>query len=121
MLGSSLLRGPVLLIQGAEMISKVTLEYFKKFDKEQFDLEDTIVLAGPNNSGKSTLLQAIAVWSLAVQRCLQERGSATVLPCFARTAYTDTTPHWLLFTPLSFYRFVLYATCDFSPATLVLR
>ncbi len=58
------------------MISKVTLEYFKKFDKEQFDLEDTIVLAGPNNSGKSTLLQAIAVWSLAVQRWLQERGSA---------------------------------------------
>ena len=58
------------------MISKVTLEYFKKFDKEQFDLEDTIVLAGPNNSGKSTLLQAIAVWSLAVHRWRQERGGS---------------------------------------------
>ena len=55
------------------MISKVTLEYFKKFDKEEFYLGDTIVLAGPNNSGKSTLLQAVSVWNLAVQRWRQER------------------------------------------------
>jgi predicted ATPase len=56
------------------MISKVTLEYFKKFDKEEFHLGDAIVLAGPNNSGKSTLLQAVSVWNLAVQRWRQERG-----------------------------------------------
>jgi predicted ATPase len=56
------------------MISKVTLEYFKKFDKEEFTLGDAIVLAGPNNSGKSTLLQAVSVWNLAVQRWHQERG-----------------------------------------------
>ena len=58
------------------MIRKVTLEYFKKFDKEEFDLGDTVVLAGPNNSGKSTLLQAVAVWNLGVQRWRQERGIA---------------------------------------------
>jgi len=58
------------------MIRKVILEYFKKFDKEEFNLGDTVVLAGPNNSGKSTLLQAVAVWNLGVQRWRQERGIA---------------------------------------------
>jgi len=58
------------------MIEKVTLEYFKKFQNETFYLGDSVVLAGPNNSGKSTLLQAIAVWNLAVQRWHQERNAA---------------------------------------------
>lgn len=57
------------------MIEKVTVEYFKKFQKETFYLGDSVVLAGPNNSGKTTLLQAIAVWYLAIQRWRQERGS----------------------------------------------
>ncbi len=45
------------------MIRRVTLQYFKRFHEESFDLADVIVLAGPNNSGKSTLLQALAVTS----------------------------------------------------------
>ena len=36
---------------------------------------DSIVLAGPNNSGKSTLLQALAVWNLALQRWRTEKGN----------------------------------------------
>jgi len=59
------------------MITKVKLEYFKRFVSQEFTLADTIVLAGPNNSGKSTLLQAITVWGLAVQRWQTERLSAT--------------------------------------------
>jgi predicted ATPase len=35
---------------------------FKRFEAEVFDLRDDIVVAGPNNAGKSTLPQAIAVW-----------------------------------------------------------
>src|ERR1700677_1044272 len=54
------------------MITKVKLEFFKRFESEIFDLGDDIVLAGPNNSGKTTLLQGIAVWNLAVQRWLAE-------------------------------------------------
>ncbi|HUT04273.1 MAG TPA: AAA family ATPase [bacterium] len=55
------------------MITKVTIEYFKRFAKQTFDLGDDVVLAGPNNSGKTTLLQAISVWDLGVQRWLAER------------------------------------------------
>lgn len=56
------------------VISEVTIENFKKFRKESFSLEDSIVLAGPNNSGKSTLLQALATWSMALDRWRQGKG-----------------------------------------------
>ncbi len=59
------------------MITKVVVENFKRFDREEFDLEDNIVLAGPNNSGKSTLLQALATWSLALDRWQLGKGRQT--------------------------------------------
>lgn len=56
------------------MITRVELKYFKRFKDETFDLRDVIVLAGANNSGKSTLLQALAVWNLGIQRWVSEKG-----------------------------------------------
>lgn len=55
------------------MITKVSIEHFKRFDRQEFDLGTGIVLAGPNNSGKTTLLQAISVWNLGVRRWIAER------------------------------------------------
>jgi len=62
------------------MIRRVTLQYFKRFEKQEFLLPESIVLAGPNNSGKSTLLQALAIWNLAIQRWRTEKGNGTELP-----------------------------------------
>ena len=45
------------------MIRKVVVRNFKKFGQQEFDIPDHLVIAGPNNSGKTTLLQAIAAWS----------------------------------------------------------
>jgi len=56
------------------MIRCVRLEYFKKFSRQVFELPDRIVLAGPNNSGKTTLLQAIAVWNMALRVWKERRG-----------------------------------------------
>jgi predicted ATPase len=53
------------------MIRKVTLRRFKRFDEVTFDIPGHIVLAGPNNTGKTTLLQAIAAWFLAFDRWKQ--------------------------------------------------
>ena len=50
------------------MITKIVLDNFKRFQSQSFDVDDDVVLAGPNNSGKTTLLQAVAVWNLALQR-----------------------------------------------------
>jgi predicted ATPase len=56
------------------LITKLRIENFKKFGTEEFDLDDSIVLAGPNNSGKSTLLQALATWAMALDRWRQGKG-----------------------------------------------
>ena len=50
------------------MIRRVTVRNFKRFREQTFDLADSVVLAGPNNAGKSTLLHAIAVWKLGLER-----------------------------------------------------
>jgi ABC-type nitrate/sulfonate/bicarbonate transport system ATPase subunit len=59
------------------VIKQVRLRHFKQFDDQVIDLTDSVVLAGPNNSGKTTLLQAIAVWNLALQKWLAKRGRST--------------------------------------------
>ncbi|WP_438019307.1 AAA family ATPase [Sorangium sp. So ce315] len=57
------------------MITSVRLVRFKRFVDQTFDLTGrSVVLAGPNNSGKTTLLHAISAWNLAVQRWILERG-----------------------------------------------
>jgi len=59
------------------MIEKVTLKYFKSFKKESFDLKDAVVLAGQNNAGKTTLLQAIATWHFALREWQKKRGTSS--------------------------------------------
>lgn len=55
------------------MIRRVTIHNMKRFERNSFELADSIVLAGPNNSGKSTLLQAIATWRLGLDWWLTHR------------------------------------------------
>jgi hypothetical protein len=50
------------------VIRKVRIQGFKRFDDVEFVLPGHVVVAGPNNSGKTTLLQAIAAWNLALRR-----------------------------------------------------
>ena len=50
------------------MIRTIRIRGFKRFDEVEFHLPGHVVLAGPNNTGKTTVLQAIASWSLALQR-----------------------------------------------------
>lgn len=50
------------------MIREVSLRRFKQFERLDVKLPGHVVLAGPNNGGKTTLLQAIAAWDLAFRR-----------------------------------------------------
>ena len=50
------------------MIRSVRIRGFKRFQQVEFSLPGHVVLAGPNNTGKTTLLQAIASWALALRR-----------------------------------------------------
>ena len=55
------------------MIRRITVKNFKRFREQKFDLSDSVVLAGPNNAGKSTLLQMVAMWKLALHRWISQR------------------------------------------------
>ena len=72
------------------MITRVRLKYFKRFEDQPFDLSEHIVLAGPNNSGKTTLLQAVAVWNLALEKWTAERGPGTGSHAKQRTGVAIT-------------------------------
>lgn len=56
-----------------QMIRKVSIKHFKQFEDLTVDLPDSLVLAGPNNSGKTTLLQAIALWKFGLEKWLAEK------------------------------------------------
>ena len=56
------------------MITKISTQAFKRFGRQDFEIGSVSVLAGPNNSGKSTLLQAIMVWNLAMQKWSEKKG-----------------------------------------------
>ncbi|MYA04551.1 MAG: AAA family ATPase [Caldilineaceae bacterium SB0664_bin_22] len=50
---------------------------FKRFGESQrIELDHPSVLIGPNNSGKTTALQAIALWSQAVKTWYESKGKA---------------------------------------------
>ena len=51
------------------MIRSVTIRRFKRFEEITFALKGRhIVLAGPNNMGKTTILQAVSAWTLAFRK-----------------------------------------------------
>lgn len=50
------------------MIRSVCIRGFKRFREVEFRLPGHVVLAGPNNTGKTTMLQAVASWDLAFRR-----------------------------------------------------
>jgi len=50
------------------MIRELVVRRFKQFDEVTFELPGHIVLAGQNNSGKTTVLQALSAWSLALEQ-----------------------------------------------------
>ena len=74
------------------MIRTVRIRGFKRFKDVEFRLPGHLVLAGPNNTGKTTVLQAIASWSLALRRWrdlgdFNRRNGYTRAP-MARQAFT---------------------------------
>ena len=45
------------------MLTKLILKNFKRFEDAEIPLDQTVVFVGPNNSGKTTALQALALWA----------------------------------------------------------
>jgi len=57
------------------MLTKLIINNFKKFDTVEIDLGSPVVFIGPNNSGKTTALQALSLWEIAYNKWIDKRGS----------------------------------------------
>ncbi len=60
------------------MLTRLSIRNFKLFDEVEIELGDRVVLIGPNNAGKTTALQALALWDIGLKRWIEKRGSGDV-------------------------------------------
>jgi len=60
------------------MLTKLSIRNFKLLEKVDLDLGDRVILIGPNNAGKTSALQALALWDVGVKRWVEKRGAGNV-------------------------------------------
>jgi predicted ATPase len=58
------------------MLTKLTIRNFKRLDYAEIDLGGAAVFIGPNNSGKTTALQALALWDIGWRRWAEKRDKS---------------------------------------------
>ena len=58
------------------MITRFTIQNFKRLESAVLDLGSTTVFIGPNNSGKTTALQALALWNIGWRRWAEKRDTS---------------------------------------------
>ena len=61
------------------MLTKLTIRNFKRFSEVEVELGSPVVFVGPNNSGKTSVLQALALWDVGLARW-NARRSGTKTP-----------------------------------------
>ncbi len=59
------------------MLTRIQIRNFKRLENVDFDLGNSVVLIGPNNSGKTTALQAIALWDIGLRLWNIKRSGKT--------------------------------------------
>ena len=55
------------------MLTKLICRNFKRFGEVEVELGNPVVFIGPNNSGKTTALQALALWEIGLKRWNEHR------------------------------------------------
>jgi len=81
------------------MISKLTLRNFKSVGEQTYDFTQFDLLVGRNNSGKSTVLQALAIWQFCVDEFHRSKrggskGIQVVLPNFTALPLPEFNLLW---------------------------
>ena len=57
------------------MLTGLRIRNFKLFEEIDLELGRQVVFIGPNNAGKTTALQALALWDIGRARWLEKRGA----------------------------------------------
>ena len=56
------------------MLTKLTIRNFKRFSSVEIELGSPVVLIGPNNSGKTSAMQALTLWNTGLKRWNEKRS-----------------------------------------------
>ena len=56
------------------MLTKLTVRNFKRFGNVEIELGNPVVFIGPNDSGKTTALQALALWHIGLRKWNEKRA-----------------------------------------------
>ena len=56
------------------MLTKLTIKNFKRFEEVEIELGNPVVFIGPNNSGKTSAIQALALWDIGLRRWNEKRS-----------------------------------------------
>lgn len=80
-------------------IKKLTIRNFKKIQEESYEFDHFNLLVGANNSGKSTILQAMAIWQFCIEQFRLSnrngnRGIQVVLPNFTAVPLPEFNLLW---------------------------
>jgi ABC-type branched-subunit amino acid transport system ATPase component len=59
------------------MITKFTISNFKRLNHIEIELGNSVVFIGPNNSGKTSALQALTLWDVGWRRWAEKRDGST--------------------------------------------
>jgi energy-coupling factor transporter ATP-binding protein EcfA2 len=59
------------------MLTRLRIRNFKRFEDADIELGQTVVFIGPNNSGKTTALQALALWEVGLRKWNERRLGKT--------------------------------------------
>lgn len=57
------------------MLTNLRIKNFKRLEDVEIELGKTVVFVGPNNSGKTTALQALALWEVGLRKWLEKRSA----------------------------------------------
>ncbi len=59
------------------MLTRLTIRNFKRFGEVAIELGSPVVFIGPNNSGKTSAMQALALWDIGLKRWNEKRSGKT--------------------------------------------
>ena len=81
------------------MINKLTLHNFKSIGEQTYEFTQFDLLVGSNNSGKSTVLQALAIWQFCIDEFRRSKragnkGIQIVLPNFTALPVPEFNLLW---------------------------
>ena len=58
------------------MLTNISIRNFKRFENVSVELGGPVLFIGPNNSGKTAVMQALALWDIGVKRWTERHGVA---------------------------------------------